>query len=297
MNILKKYSPIVLGMILLLLAGCFESAMAQMTDELADRAEKAGIEQSAIETLRDKVKARGLTDEQVANMIGPAVTLAEDGFPANHVVQKALEGLSKGVPDSRITPFINRMAVATRQAAGIVDPWLDKPDLKQMMGQGKGLQVDKNARNRLVEASSRAMMQNIRSEHIEQFLTEIGNEEVLSKSSAENIIAAVDILPDLPMEESPQLTRRFVVKALKGGFGSGELQKLPGALNMAQKRSQIPASNIIKGLSNRMENGMPASDVLQNLFDGNIGGGPPGNMPKGLEKNKGQGNNQSNQGN
>ncbi len=69
------------------------------------------------------------------------------------------------------------------------------------------------------------------------------------------------------------------------------------ALNMAQKRSQIPASNIIRGVGNQLQNGVPARDILNNLFDGKVGGGPPGNIPRGMEDNPGKGNRGKNTGN
>ena len=264
-------------------------------DKLEERAGNAGIEQSVIDDLKAKKEARGLSNQQLANMIEPAVQLAEDNLPANHVLQKALEGLSKGVPDSRIVPYINRMTSATRQAAGVVDPWIAKPEVKQIMGgqnePGGGM------RNRLVESSSRAITQNISPENIGQLLSDIGDKSVLSQTTGSNIVSAMDIVSDLPMQDQPELTRSFIVRALKGGFEAGEFQKLPMALNMAQKRSQIPASNIIRGVGNQLQKGVPARDILQKLFDGNVGGGPPGDIPKGMEDNPGKGNRGNNSGN
>ena len=253
---------------------------------LEKRASKAGIEQSVIEDLKARKESRGLTDQQLIGIIEPAVELAEDNLPANHVLQKALEGLSKGVPDSRIAPYINSMADATRQAAGVVDSWLERPNVKTMPGR----EGTNGVRNRMVESSARAINQDISPNEISQLLSDIGEESVMSKTTPSNIISAMDILPDLPMKDQPQLTRSFVIRALKGGFKAAEFQKLPMALNMAQKRSQIPASNIVEGIANQLQNGTPAQDILQNLFDGNIGGGPPGNIPKGMEDNPGKGN-------
>jgi len=279
--------------------GIPDTALAQTEalDKLVERANKTGIEQSVIEDLKARKEARGLSNEQFANMIEPAVQLAENDLPANHVLQKALEGLSKGVPDARIVPYINRMANATRQAAGVVDPWMAKPEVKRVLGEQKNSMPGQSMRNRLIESSSRAITQNIPPENINQLLTDIGNKSVLSKTNGANIISAMDIVSDLPMREQPELTRSFIVRALKGGFESGEFQKLPMALNMAQKRSQIPASNIMRGVGNQLNKGVPARDILKNLFDGKIGGGPPGDIPRGMEDNPGKGNRGNNAGN
>lgn len=264
-------------------------------DKLVERANNAGIEQSVIKDFKAKKEARGLSDQQLVNMIEPAVQLAEDDMPANHVLQKALEGLSKGVPDARIVPYINRMTSATRQAAGVVDPWMAKPKVKQIMG-GQN-EMGKSMRDRLVESSSRAITQNVSPDNISQLLSDIGGKSVLSQSTGSKIVSAMDIVADLPMQDQPELTRSFIVRALKGGFEAGEFQKLPMALNMAQKRSQIPASRIIRGVGNQLQKGVPARDILQNLFDGNIGGGPPGDIPRGMEGNPGKGNRGNNSGN
>lgn len=261
-------------------------------DELVARAGKAGIEQSVIDDLKARKEARGLSNQQLINMIEPAVQLAEDNLPATHVLQKALEGLSKGVPDARIVPYINRMTSATRQAAGVVDPWIAKPQVKQLIGGQNG--PGEGVRNRLVESSSRAITQNVSPENINRLLSDIGEKSVLSQTTGANIVSAMDIVSDLPMQDQPELTRSFIVRALKGGFEAGEFQKLPMALSMAQKRSQIPASNIMRGVGNQMQKGVPARDILQNLFDGKVGGGPPGDIPKGMENNRGKGNNRGN---
>lgn len=291
MKCINKYiRNIVLG-VLLIGCGIAENAVAQTTslDQITQRAQNAGIEQSVLDELKSRKEKRGLSNQQLINIIEPAVQLAEENMPANHILQKGLEGLSKGVPDSRIVPYINRMADDTRQAAKIVDPWLQKDKVQQKMGPPSDASAT-NIRNRMVESSSRAITQNITSNAINDLLTAIENDDVMGRTSADNIVSAMDVLPDLPMTDQPELTKSFVIKALKGGFEAGEFQKLPTALSMAQKRSQIPAASIIQGISNQLQNGVPANDILKNLFDGNIGGGPPGDIPKGMENNPGRGN-------
>jgi hypothetical protein len=47
---------------------------------------------------------------------------------------------------------------------------------------------------------------------------------------------------------------------------------------------------VIEGVSKQMSGGIPAKQILQNLFNGNVGGGPPGNVPKGLGNKQNRGN-------
>lgn len=295
----KHISVITLFGLVFLCLGLNTVALAQNENlnDLSDRAQKAGIEQESIEKLRTKAMDRGLSEQQISDVLTSAVNLAEEDLPANHLIQKALEGLSKGVPHGQMGPYINSMANATREAAGVVDPWMEKPNVKQMITAKGGAEYGRNMRNKMVETSSRAMTQNISAESVEGILSDIGEESVLSKTTPENIVSAMGILPDLPVTDQPELTRSFMTRALKGGFGAKELQKLPIAFNMAQKRSNMAAASIMQGVSDQLQNGVPANDVLKNLFNGNVGGGPPGNIPKGMENSRGQGNNSNNSGN
>lgn len=300
MRLFKKHILVItLSGLVFLCLGLSTVALAQneSLNDLADRAQKAGIEQESVENLRKKAMDRGLNEQQLSDVLTSAVNLAEEDLPANHLIQKALEGLSKGVPHGQMGPYINSMANATREAAGVVDPWMEKPNVKQMIAAKGGAEYGKEMRNKMVENSSRAITQNISSESVEGILSDIGEESVLSKTTPENIVSAMGILPDLPVTDKPKLTRSFMTRALKGGFGAEELQKLPVALSMAQKRSNVAAANIMQGASDQLQNGVPANDVLKNLFNGNIGGGPPGNIPKGMENAPDRGNNSNNSGN
>lgn len=258
-------------------------------EELIQTAADNGLEQPALAELRTRAQNRGMGEEQLRNIIQSAVELAQQDLPTGHILQKALEGLSKGVPDAQIVSVIDRMNNSTQQASRIIDPWMKNPNVQQMIDRSDGPGNSQQVRNRMIEVSSKAMSQNIPAESVRKVLSEIGNESILSKTASSDVIAAIGILPDLSGSNQPEVAEAFVVRALKGGFKSGELQKLPMAVNMAQKRSQLPAAGVLKGASQQLQSGTPASQILQNLFNGNVGGGPPGNVPKGLQGNPGKG--------
>lgn len=287
---LKKLTTIIVaaGLVCLGFAGQLYAQQATLAETLQS-ARNAGIGQSQLEELQSRAERRGMSEQQLASVVESAVSLAEEDLPADHIIQKALEGLSKGVSGPRIGAYISRMESSTRQAAGVVDSWIENRGVQQMISRSGGPASGLEMRNNLVKASGRAITQNISAESVDQILAAVSDESVLSRTTPSDIVAAIGILPDLPGAEQAQIARSFVVRALKGGFNSGELQKLPTALNMAQQRSQIPAAGILEGVSNQLQGGIPAAQILQNLFDGNIGGGPPGNIPKGLESNPGQG--------
>ena len=278
------------GLICLGLTGpVFAQQESASLSELIRQARSAGIEQSALDELQSRADRRGISQQQLMEIIEPALSMAEQNLPADHAIQKALEGLSKGVPAPRIASVITRIQSSTEQAGQVVDPWMSRADLQALGNSGEASAPREEFRNAMIKASSKAILQDIPAEAIRQILTEIGDRSVIGRTTAANIVAAIGILPDLPANGQPQVARSLVVRALQGGFSSGEIQNLPTALNMAQMRSQLPAASILEGVANQMHEGIPAAQILQNLYNGNIGGGPPGTVPKGPDNNPGQG--------
>lgn len=278
--------------ILLFIAGVLGEAVAQQTnvEQLIQAGIEDGMSKSALTELQARAQSRGMSPDELAGILQPAVELAGQNMPADHLVQKALEGMSKGVPGAKIIPVVDRLHRSTQQAARIVDPWVKNQSVQQMIERTENEPGRNQFRGRMIEASSRAISQNISPGSVRQILSEVSGPSISSKANASDVVAAINILPDLAANQSPKAAQAFVVRALKGGFGSSELQQLPMAVNMAQKRSQIPAAGILEGISKQMQAGTPAAQVLQNLFKGNIGGGPPGNnIPGGKPDNPGQG--------
>lgn len=273
---------------------------AQDTDisVLAERAEAAGMERATLSELQNRAQSRGISNEQLGQILESALSLSEQNLPGQLAIDKALEGLSKGVPGERLIPAVNRIGQGMRQAAEVVDPWMDRNEVQGLLKQ-RGQSMSENGfRNEMIKATSKSFVQNVPSDNVQSIFNEIGSEEIISRSTPGDLITAVSILPDLPTTANqPKVSASFIVRALKGGFDADKLQQLPSAMKMGQQRSQLPAASIIEGVAQQMDNGTPAKQVLQNLFNGNIGGGPPGNIPKGLENRPDRGNNNRGNGN
>lgn len=288
----KILIPLLTGLLVVIFAGISTAQQGQLAD-LIQKARDAGIEESALVELQNRAGDRGINDQQLMEIIQPAVDMAEQNLPADFALKKALEGFSKGVPANKIGPVLERLKQTTGEAVQIIDPWMNKPEVQQMMNR-PGESMSQNAfRTEMVSSASKAMMQNISSEMVGDILSQIGTESIISATNPPDIIAAIGILPDLStMANDPQNSARLVVRALKGGFAANELQQLPSALNNARQRSELPAASVIEGVGKQLQGGVPAKEVLQNLFNGNVGGGPPGNTPKGLgnPQNRGNGN-------
>lgn len=280
--------------------GPLDKVHAQDTDlsVLVERAQAMGMEQTTLSEFQRRAQSRGISNEQLGQILESALSLSEQNLPGQLAIDKALEGLSKGVPGERLVPAVNRVGQGVRQAAEVVDPWMDRNEVQGLLKQSGQSMSENRFRNEMIRAASKSFVQNVPSDNVQSIFNEIGSEEIISRSTSGDLIAAVSILPDLPTTANqPKVSASFIVRALKGGFDADKLQQLPSAMQMGQQRSQLPAASIIEGVAQQMDNGTPAKQVLQNLFNGNIGGGPPGNIPKGLDNRPDRGNNNRGNGN
>jgi len=260
---------------------------AQTLGDLIEQARSAGIEQSRIVDLQNRADARGISEEQLMNIIRPAITMAEQNLPHEMIFDKAFEGISKRVPVQQMQPVLNSIAESSARAAQFVDIWVEKPEVGQMLNRA-GERMDRGTfRNEMIKASSKGLMQNFDRNVMEETLETVAQSSVMERARPSGIITAISILSDLPASaQAPAESARIVLRALEGGFDASDLQKLPGAMNMAQRRSQLPAQAVAEGLARQLQGGLPASQILQNLFNGEVGGGPPGNVPPGLDRER-----------
>jgi hypothetical protein len=261
----------------------------QPLDELIQKARDAGIEQARIDDLQNRAANRGMSDEQLAMILEPAVALAEQNLPSDMIFQKAMEGIAKGVPGERMAPVLQNIRQGTESVVPVVNDWVDRESVGRMIAQS-GEQFDRESfREQLMNVSAKAVSQQVGLDLVQDILNAMDEEGVMNRSKPSSVIAAVNIMPDIPaMHERPEDVKGLVVRAVQGGFSASEIQRLPGAMNMAQRRSQLPAAAVIQGVAEQMRADIPAVEILQNLFDGKVGGGPPGGVPPGLINNPGR---------
>jgi hypothetical protein len=275
---------------LLVCSMCFwlwplDKVHAQNTDlsVLVERAEAMGMEQTTLSELQSRAQSRGISNEELGKILESALSLSEQNLPGQLAIDKALEGLSKGVPGERLVPVVDRVGQGMRQAAEVVDPWIERNEVQGLLKQPGQSMSENGFRNEMIKATSKSFVQNVPSDNVQSIFNEIGSEEIISRSTPGDLITAVSILPDLPTTANqPKVSASFIVRALKGGFDADKLQQLPSAMKMGQQRSQLPAASIIGGVAQRVSNGTRTKRVLQSLFDGNVGSGPPGHIPGGL---------------
>ncbi|NGP76091.1 hypothetical protein G3570_05580 [Balneolaceae bacterium YR4-1] len=294
-HMLPKLLAIPLLLLGLTLLPSLLQAQATSLQEMMEQARNKGVEQTQLQELQKRAQSRGLTDQQLMEIIEPAIALADENLPSETVLQKALEGLSKGVPANRMMPVLRSMQQSVQNAGPVVESWIERPNVQQMMNRPDAGMNKQQFRNEMIKATSRGFMNDIPAEEMQKLLDEIGSGELSGNTDPSNVVASVGVFAELPSTlEQPEASRSLIVRSLKGGFKTAEIQRLPAAMKMAQQRSQLPAASVIEGVARQMRDGIPAKKILQNLFNGNVGGGPPGGTPPGLENKQNRGNSGNN---
>lgn len=266
-------------------------AQDQSVSDLMDQAVEAGMNRDDLLTLQNRARKHGIESGQIREILNLSLSLARQDLPSDFIVRKALEGFSKGVPAERIMGVLGQMKQSTVQAAGIVDAWMKQDGIGPAGGRANGKYAGPRFRDEMIRSCAKTIHVGVPGAQVGMMLSSI-DAELLSKVNPSDVVAAVAIMPDLP--ESVQNGRagnKMVVRMLKNGFTAEQLQQMPAAMKMAQGRSRLPASAVLEGVGRQMRGGIPAQEILHNLMNGNVGGGPPGGMPPGLENKHNHGNN------
>lgn len=271
--------------LLVLLFPVLLAAQETSLEELRARAIRAGITPDRVSELVERGEARGLGGPEIAGILNPAVQLAEQGLPSEMIFQKAMEGIAKGVPPVAMDRVLVQIRSGTEQARPLIDEWVARPEVGQMLNRSPQGTDRETFRKDLLSVSSRAAIEASGPNLVREILNGLSEEEVLQNATPARVLAAVNIATDIPSAgQDPGRTREVITRAIQNGFTSGDLQRLPAAMNMAQRRSQLPASAVMQGVGQQIDRGIPAAEILQNLFNGDVrGGGPPGQRPPGLD--------------
>jgi hypothetical protein len=255
-------------------------AQQQGGDRTIQNAVAAGIDEARAGELYNRAMARGITEEQFSELLQPAITMAGENLPYELILEKAFEGISKGVAHSQMMPILNSLSENAAVASGFIDAWAGRPEISDMLGRHGSRMNDVEFRKEMVKAASKGLVQGFDRDVMNDVLNRMAAGESLQKATPAGLITAISVLSDLPSSgHEPAESARIVLAALESGFEADDLQKLPGAIAMAQRRTQLPAQAIAGKLEGQLGIGLPASQVLQNLFNGNIGNGPGNAIP------------------
>lgn len=279
--------PALLGlagaMILLFLVP--SGALGQSADvkALIERGQRAGLDADQMQTVIERADEGGLSANATVDLLQPAVELAERDLPAAPLLNKTLEGMAKQVPSSRMEPVLQRVKTYTEQAEQTVNQWTQRSAVREMTGEGGSASSNGEARMHLITAATEAQQQDIPLETLKQFLNDLPSATKRRPVSLSEVAAAMSVHPDLPgSRRAPEATQELLTAALDAGYDAESLRQLPAALESAHRESQQPVDALTRGAAQAIAQGAPATNVLQNLFQGAVpGSGPPGDVGKG----------------
>jgi len=262
-----------LGLVLLTLAlppGAWAQSPVQA---LLGKGEAAGADVELMRTVADRARQAGLDDATTADLLQPAVTLAERDLPATPLLTKTLEGLAKRVPAGRMTPVLQQLQSHTQEAGTLVSSWLKQPDVQTLADESGSTPAD---RNQLIANIAEARQQDLPRATLENFLTQLPEAVERRPVPLSDVSTAVSTMPDLPGARAhPEAAQQLLSEALDAGYDAESLRQLPTALEQAQRGSDRPASAIAEAATQAIERGTPAASVLRTLSQGGLPGAGP----------------------
>lgn len=268
------------GLWIALLLGSITGAAAQpaSVDQLMTEGTQAGVDPALMEQVVRRAERAGYTADQTAQLLRPAVSLAQEQLPASGVLQKALEGLAKRVPPPRVQPVLQRIQTSTQQAGTLISAWAQQPAARAMMGEGTA-SLNPAARDQLIQSAAQARMQNVPPDVVQRLLETLPAQTQRRPIPPNEVAAAMQVLPEfMGNGASPQMTIELLTSAVNAGYGPTNVRQLPTAVRAARQQNQRPMDVLVRNAARAIDRGTPAADVLSSLFDGGFPGGPPGDV-------------------
>lgn len=263
-----------LGLVLFALALPTGAWGQSPVSSLIEQGRAAGADAALMRTVATRAQNAGFSAQATADLLRPAVDLAEQDLPAAPLMNKTLEGLAKQVPAARMGPVLQQLRSHTQEAGALVSTWASRGDTQALLGRSGP--PPRAERNQLITTIAEARQQNLPLPAVEQFLTQLPDAVQRRPVSISEVTTAVGTMPDLPaVRENPALARELLGAALNAGYDAESLRQLPAALEQAQRTSPRPTTAIARGAAQAITKGTPAAAVLRSLFQGSIPGGNP----------------------
>ena len=262
------------------LSGDFEPVIKRAID--------AGIDAGRIERLVDRAQSREVSPDQLQHILNPVISLAEMDFPYHLMMHKAAEGLAKQVPAPGIRFVLDQMQTSMVRSAAVIDPWIGRQEVQHLIEAGRGARASdaasKHYRDKFLESTSHFLQKDADDVILREFLNEVSSTVILKNGDLASIAAGLQVLYEMPMtQDNPGLSVRLLTGAMNAGFTASEIRKLPDALRSAHIHSHLPMEKIAGSMDQQLHDNVPAVHIMENFFQGNVGGGPPGLSMPGLD--------------
>lgn len=253
----RNVSVVLIGMLLFgSLCGGATKAQPESLFTVIQKAERAGASGELVRTVADRGREAGFSSEATTRLLRPILELAEEGYPTQSVLMRALEGISKQVPPPRLQTALGDMQGRTAQAGALASGWLRGRE---------GLDTEHDARRALVEHVARAQKNGFSPSTLEQVWSGLHTNTKGPAPTLSAIATAFEVLPELPgSENSPSIAGRLLGRAIDAGYSTAELRQLPSALRPEGTR-QLPHTAITRRAVRLVSQGASAVDVRRNL--------------------------------
>lgn len=272
---------------LLFLVPVYASGQTPSVQSLIEQGETAGAPSDLMRSVADRAKTAGLSRETTAELLQPAVSLAERNLPAAPLLNKTLEGFAKQVPPSRMTSVLQQIQTQTESAGALASRWLERASVQEFVDESA---ESATARDQFITNVTEAQQQDVPLKNVEQFLNTLPDAVERRPVSLSEVSLAVSVMPDLPGSSSgSSVTHQLLSTALDAGYDAESMRQLPAALDRARRQSQRPVDVIAREATQAIAQDTPAANVLRSLFQGNvpagdappseIGNGPPDTPP------------------
>ncbi len=154
----------------MLMLPALATAQPDNLSEYMERAREAGINQEQITELQNRAGQRGMSSDELINILIPATAMAQQNLPYELIFEKAFEGLAKGIPMQRMHPVLESLADNSEKSARIVNPWVERPEVEQMISRSGGDSNSNTFRNQMLKAGSNALSQGVNENELDDFL-------------------------------------------------------------------------------------------------------------------------------
>jgi len=232
--------------------------------EILRRGVDAGIDEGLMRSVAERARQTGTAPEATAEMLAPAVRLAEAGLPATPVLNKVLEGLAKRVPPARVQSVADRLAGHVQQVGPVVDTWLQREDVR-----AASAEVEGKGRADIIVSAANARQQGLALDDVQLLLAELPGRARGRRLGPSNVAAAVRATAEMPRDDAdPSGVREIVLAAVEAGYTADEIGQLPVALRQAQARANRPLPALARDARRAISRGTPASEVIGQLSRG-----------------------------
>lgn len=246
-------------------------------DAFVERAVESGIDRALVTTVASRAGESGFTAQETTELLQSAVRLASEGLPARPVLGKALEGLAKGVPFTRLHPVVGELETHTLEVGRYVRGWARRSDVQPVLGDA-GRVSNEGGVATVIESAARSRMRGASSDLVRGFLDRLPENSSRRPIGTDEIATGLHVLPDMPdANAAPAQTARLVTAALDARLPTERVRQMPGALRSAARQRGQPVEALARGAASELAAGTPAAEVLDGLFEGGRPGvGPPG---------------------